>query len=87
MGLAERRRTLGYSQEKLAELLGVDRTTVGRWESGKVAPQPPQRRSLATALEVSLQELDVLLAPPRAAGRKAAGHQSSDPRARETPTK
>uniref|UniRef100_A0AAU2VQD8 Helix-turn-helix domain-containing protein n=1 Tax=Streptomyces sp. NBC_00008 TaxID=2903610 RepID=A0AAU2VQD8_9ACTN len=79
MGLAERRRTLGYSQETLAELLGVDRTTVGRWESGKVAPQPPQRRSLATALEVSLQELDALLAPPRAADRMAAGHQFSEP--------
>ncbi|MCJ1680571.1 helix-turn-helix transcriptional regulator [Streptomyces sp. APSN-46.1] len=79
MGLAERRRALGYSQEKLAELLGVDRTTVGRWESGKVAPQPPQRRGLAAALEVSLQELDVLLKLPRAAGQETAGHQSSDP--------
>lgn len=79
MGLAERRRTLGYSQETLAESLGVDRTTVGRWESGKSAPQPPQRRPLATALEVSLQELDALLAPPRAADRAAAGHQFSDP--------
>ncbi|MFF2325623.1 MULTISPECIES: helix-turn-helix transcriptional regulator [unclassified Streptomyces] len=79
MGLAERRRALGYSQEKLAELLGVDRTTVGRWEGGKVAPQPPQRRALASALEISLQELDILLAPPRAAGQEAAGPQSSDP--------
>ncbi|WP_329395477.1 helix-turn-helix transcriptional regulator [Streptomyces lydicus] len=72
MGLAERRRALGYSQEKLAQLLGVDRTTVGRWESGKVAPQPPQRRGLAAALEVSLEELDNLLEPPRAAGQEAA---------------
>ncbi|MEU9881166.1 helix-turn-helix transcriptional regulator [Streptomyces phaeochromogenes] len=79
MELAERRRALGYSQEKLAELLGVDRTTVGRWESGRVAPQPPQRRGLAAALEVGLQELDILLKPPRAAGQATAGHQSSDP--------
>ncbi|MCN9241955.1 helix-turn-helix domain-containing protein [Streptomyces sp. RY43-2] len=79
MGLAGRRRALGYSQEKLAELLGVDRTTVGRWESGKVAPQPPQRRGLAAALEVSLQELDILLKPLRAAGQESAGHQPSDP--------
>jgi len=79
MGLAERRRTLGYSQEKLAQLLGVDRTTVGRWESGRIAPQPPQRRGLATALEVSLHELDILLTPPRAAGQEATGHQPSDP--------
>ncbi|HLT09887.1 MAG TPA: helix-turn-helix transcriptional regulator, partial [Micromonosporaceae bacterium] len=32
MGLAERRRALGYSQEELAHALGVDRRTVGRWE-------------------------------------------------------
>ncbi|MFJ1600194.1 helix-turn-helix transcriptional regulator [Streptomyces sp. NPDC088261] len=78
MGLAERRRTLGYSQEKLAELLGVDRTTVGRWESGGAAPQPSQRRGLALALEVGFQELDMLLTSPRATGRKTAGHHSSD---------
>ncbi|GGV85055.1 hypothetical protein GCM10015535_31250 [Streptomyces gelaticus] len=79
MGLAERRRTLGYSQEKLAQLLGVDRTTVGRWESGKIDPQPPQRRGLAAALEISLQELDFLLAQPRPAGQEIARHQSSAP--------
>lgn len=78
MGLAERRKALGYSQEKLAELLGVDRTTVGRWESGRIKPQPPQRRGLAIALEVTLAELDTLLTQPRAAGQEATGHQSSD---------
>lgn len=79
MGLAEQRRALGYSQEELAQLLGVDRTTVGRWESGRVAPQPLQRRGLAAALEVSLQEVDILLAPSRAADQEATGHQSSAP--------
>ncbi|MFD9454793.1 multiprotein-bridging factor 1 family protein [Streptomyces sp. NPDC059985] len=78
MGLAGRRRALGYSQEELAELLGVDRTTVGRWESGKVEPQPPQRRRLATTLGISLQELEDLLAQPRAAGFEAPGKQCSD---------
>ncbi|MEH0420398.1 helix-turn-helix transcriptional regulator [Streptomyces sp. B21-083] len=78
MELAERRRALGYSQEKLAQLLGVDRTTVGRWESRKVAPQPPQRRGLAAALEISLPELDILLKLPRASGQEAVELQSSD---------
>ncbi|MYY06509.1 MULTISPECIES: helix-turn-helix transcriptional regulator [unclassified Streptomyces] len=77
MGLAERRRTLGYSQEKLAELVGVDRTTVGRWERGTIQPQPAQRRRLALALEVSLHELDGFLLPPRVARQKAVGHQSA----------
>ncbi|MER5493638.1 helix-turn-helix transcriptional regulator [Streptomyces sp. NPDC002490] len=79
MGLAERRKALGYSQEKLAELLGVDRTTVGRWESGRTKPQPPQRRGLAIALEVTLAELDALLTQPRAS-QETTGHQSSDHR-------
>ncbi|MEU9776627.1 helix-turn-helix transcriptional regulator [Streptomyces sp. NPDC047968] len=78
MGLGERRKTLGYSQEKLAQLLGVDRTTVGRWESGRIEPQPPQRRGLASALEVTLIELDALLPQPRAASQEATGQQSSD---------
>ncbi|MFG2113909.1 helix-turn-helix transcriptional regulator [Streptomyces sp. NPDC048718] len=78
MGLAERRKALGYSQEKLAETLGVDRTTVGRWESGRIKPQPPQRRGLAIALEVTLAELDVLLEQPQAASQEATGHQASD---------
>ncbi|MFJ9111052.1 helix-turn-helix domain-containing protein [Streptomyces sp. NPDC102283] len=79
MGLAERRRALGYSQEKLAQSLGVDRTTVGRWEGGRISPQPLQRRGLAAALEVSLHELDALLAQSRTIGREAAGQLSSEP--------
>ncbi|MDT0423815.1 MULTISPECIES: helix-turn-helix transcriptional regulator [Streptomyces] len=61
MGLAERRKALGYSQEHMAELLGVDRTTVGRWECAKTAPQPHQRLRLAEVLGLGLTELDVVL--------------------------
>lgn len=70
MGMGERRRSLGYSQEQLAELLGVDRTTIGRWESGRSTPQPPQRPGLAEALELSREELDALLAGRRDPARK-----------------
>lgn len=79
MGLAKRRRTLGYSQEKLAQLLGVDRTTVGRWECGRIDPQPVQRRGLARVLEVSLEELDALLAPSRAEGQESDGRLPGEP--------
>ncbi|MFC8538406.1 helix-turn-helix transcriptional regulator [Streptomyces sp. NPDC057249] len=79
MGLAERRRTLGYSQERLAELVGVDRTTVGRWERDSIQPQPSQRRRLASALEISPQELNALLSPPPAVVRQPAGRQSARP--------
>jgi transcriptional regulator with XRE-family HTH domain len=59
--LAERRRSLGYSQERLAGEVGVDRTTVGRWERGETGPQPLIRERLRTVLEVSAEELDALI--------------------------
>jgi transcriptional regulator with XRE-family HTH domain len=51
----------GYTQESFAEKLGVDRSTVGRWERGIQSPQPWQRPDLAAALDISLDELDDLL--------------------------
>lgn len=68
--LAALRRAAGLSQEGLAELLHVDRTTAGRWEQGTSLPQPWNRRPLAGALGVSLGELDRLLAVPGGAGAR-----------------
>ncbi len=61
--LANRRVVAGFTQEALAEALGVDRTTVGRWERGEQLPQPWQRPDLARQLRVTLEELDDLLRP------------------------
>lgn len=62
--LAARRKSLGFTQEGLAERLGVDVTTVRRWESGGTegGPQPWLRPKLARYLQVSLEQLDGLLA-------------------------
>jgi transcriptional regulator with XRE-family HTH domain len=60
--LALRRKAMGLSQEQLAERLGIDRSTVGRWEGGETQPQPWIRPRLARVLRVSLDELDGLLA-------------------------
>jgi DNA-binding XRE family transcriptional regulator len=59
--LAQRRRAVGLTQEMLAEQLGVDRTTIIRWEHGQTAPLPWQRPNLATALKVSVEEVAGLL--------------------------
>ena len=61
--LAGRRKALGYTQEFLAEQLGVDRTTVGRWERGETEPFPYLRRKLCQILKVPPDELDTLLIP------------------------
>ncbi len=60
--LAQRRRAVGLSQEALAGLVGVDRSTVVRWERADTEPQPWHRRTLADALKVSVEALAALLA-------------------------
>jgi transcriptional regulator with XRE-family HTH domain len=60
-GLAQRRKDVGLSQERLAEVLGVDRSTVVRWERAETSPQPWHRPRLADALGISVEELADLL--------------------------
>jgi len=60
--LAQRRKAVGLSQERLAEVVGVDRSTVVRWERADTEPQPWHRPRLAAALRVTVEELAVLLA-------------------------
>jgi transcriptional regulator with XRE-family HTH domain len=59
--LAERRKAMGLSQERLAEAVGVDASTVARWERGETEPLAVYRPRLAEALNVSLEELGRLL--------------------------
>ncbi len=64
--LAQRRKSIGFTQEGLAEQLGVDPTTVRRWESGETegGPQPWVRPKLAHYLQVSAEQLEELLHEP-----------------------
>ncbi|MBJ7597754.1 helix-turn-helix domain-containing protein [Candidatus Nephthysia bennettiae] len=54
--LRERREQLHYSQEELAELVGVSELTVRRWEAGQ-RPQPLHLRQLCETLEAAPGEL------------------------------
>ncbi|MEV6712663.1 helix-turn-helix transcriptional regulator [Lentzea sp. NPDC051208] len=62
---AARRELMGYTQESFGAAVGVEFSTVGRWERGELTPQPYRRRRIANALGVSIDELGALLAPPR----------------------
>lgn len=59
--LAERRKAMGLSQERLAEAVGVDGSTVARWERGETDPLAVYRPRIAEALNVPLEELGDLL--------------------------
>jgi DNA-binding XRE family transcriptional regulator len=55
--LRELRDKASLSQEELAELAGVSRTTIAELELGKRTPHPKTRRKLAVALGVAPSEL------------------------------
>ncbi|MEU3622487.1 hypothetical protein [Amycolatopsis coloradensis] len=44
----------------------MELSTVGRWERGTLTPHPWRRTRIAKLLQVSLNELDVLLNPAQA---------------------
>lgn len=79
--LAQRRKDVGLSQERLATAVGVDRSTVLRWERGETDPQPWHRRRLADALGISVEQLARLLSEAveqRAARQSAPGESGPD---------
>jgi transcriptional regulator with XRE-family HTH domain len=59
--LIDARKAVGLNQEQIADMVGVDRTTIGKWERGDSTPQPNQRGTYAEALGVELQELNAML--------------------------
>jgi transcriptional regulator with XRE-family HTH domain len=67
-GLAQRRKAVGLTQEALAQRLGVERSTVVRWEAGDTEPLPSIRPHVAHALQLSLDQLAELLAEEDDAG-------------------
>lgn len=59
--LVARREGLGFTQESFARRIGVETSTVGRWERGLQDPQPWMRPKIAKALDISVEELAALL--------------------------
>ncbi len=78
--LAYRREIVGHTQESLAEFVGVQPTTVGRWERGETSPQPWSRPKLTEALAVSVEQLDTMLAEGQpATGGSRNPHAANEP--------
>ena len=68
--LTEMRRAHGYSQEDLAEKLGISRQAVSKWERAESSPDTDNLIALAKLYGVSLDEL-LGLQPPAQAQAKA----------------
>lgn len=80
-----RRKSLGLSQEKLAEKAGCDRQSINRVENAAYSPSLDRIFKLADALEVNLPDLfhdfedvDRGLAQARSADRRAGVGRSID---------
>jgi len=51
--MASRRKELGYSQQKLADMVGKSHVTIYNWENGDTEPKGKNLFSLSTALKCS----------------------------------
>jgi len=51
------RKSCGFSQEDVAEKLGVSRQTISKWESDETVPDIRQSKKMAVLYGVSLDEL------------------------------
>lgn len=55
--IRELRTAQKLSQQELATKLGIDRSTVAKWETGTHSPRTDKLRQLAKVLNCSLEEL------------------------------
>jgi transcriptional regulator with XRE-family HTH domain len=72
-GLVSARKAAGHTQEDVAAVLHVDRSTVIRWEAGDHAPLPYLRPKLARLLGLSPEQLQKLIDDDSDGGPDANG--------------
>lgn len=62
-GIRERRQRLGYSQDALAETLGVTHQAISRWEQGEAMPTVENLAELCSLFDTGFEELLLLGRP------------------------
>lgn len=83
--LIRARQQRGWSQKDVADKIGVETKSVGRWERGEVFPMPYYRQKLLTLFEMPAEELGLL---PKDSGENNAqdvGAQFTAPSQKEIP--
>ena len=56
-GIQEKRSLLGINQSEFSNLLGVERSTISKWETGKSLPRAELLPKIAQILNCSVDEL------------------------------
>lgn len=56
-GVKQKRQFLGITQKQLADTMGVERSTVAKWETGAAMPSGTKLRKLAAVLGCSVDDL------------------------------
>lgn len=59
MSLRIARLVKGYTQQKLADKIGVSVTMIRKYESGKVIPKFSIVQKICKALEISLNDIEI----------------------------
>jgi transcriptional regulator with XRE-family HTH domain len=81
--LKRERELRGWSQAELAEKVGCDTKTVGRWESGDSVPRPYHRQSLCEIYGKNVEELGLIeedaLSPSLHPGETPPGESQKTP--------
>ena len=57
MNIKTQRESIGITQEKLAEEMNIDRSTVAKWETGQSMPRADKLKRLAEILDCTVDEL------------------------------
>ena len=81
IGLPPRRKRAGYTQEGLATALGVTRSLLAAWETGRVWPSAERLPVMAQLLGCSIEDLysplDVAILPQEGGDNHAGRMQES----------
>ena len=75
------RKRHGYSQEQLADLLGISRQSVSKWESGQAMPELIKMIQISDLFSVPI---DDLVRDERELSQKTADHYENTSRAGST---
>lgn len=66
--ISVRRKLIGLTQEKLAQKIGVSKSAVAKWETGRGLPDRENLRRLSEAVHVPVDDLHRMIEKEDAAG-------------------